>query len=71
MSGAATTCGSLVRSSQATEYKVSKLERTTPLKLAGGYSGTLTNMFIGPLPNALPGSILVNCLRVMSIDNNG
>ncbi|MNF03617.1 hypothetical protein D3C80_2029750 [compost metagenome] len=53
------------------EYKVSKFERTTPLKFAGGYSGTLTNMFIGPLPNSLPGSMLVNCLRVMSMVNSG
>ncbi|MNN91212.1 hypothetical protein D3C81_2092900 [compost metagenome] len=50
---------------------MSKFERTTPLKLVGGYSGTLTNIFIGPLPNALPGSMLVNCLRVMSIDSIG
>jgi hypothetical protein len=55
-------------SSQAMEYSVSKLERTTPLKSAGGYSGTLTNMFIGPLPNSLPGATLVNCLRDTSID---
>ncbi|MCY1458169.1 hypothetical protein D9M71_755280 [compost metagenome] len=65
------TSGSLVRSSHAMEYKVSKFERTTPLKFAGGYSGTLTNMFIGPLPNSLPGSMLVNCLRVMSMVNSG
>ena len=50
------------------EYSVSKLDRTTPLKSAGGYSGTLTNVFIGPLTNSLPGSTLVNCLREMSID---
>ena len=64
------TTGSFVMSSQATEYSVSKLERTTPLKSAGGYSGTLTNVFIGPL-KSLPGSTLVNCLRDTSIDMSG
>jgi hypothetical protein len=53
------------------EYRVSKLGRTTPLKLAGGYSGTLLNMFIGPLPNSLPGSMLVNCFLVISIVTRG
>ena len=48
-------CGSLVRSSHAIEYSVSKLTRTTSFMSAGGYAGTLTNMFIGPLPNSLPG----------------
>ena len=32
------TTGSFVISSHAMEYRVSKLERTTPLKSAGGYS---------------------------------
>src|SRR5438270_1753370 len=47
------TTGSFDMSSHAIEYSVSKLERTTPLKSAGGYAGTLVNMFIGPLPNSL------------------
>ena len=58
-------------SSHAMEYSVSKLERTTPLKSAGGYAGTLVNMFIGPLPNSLPGSMFVNVFREMSIDKSG
>jgi hypothetical protein len=70
MSGAETTI-SLLRSSQALEYKVSKFGRTTPRNVAGGYSGTLTNMFIGPLPNSLPDSMLVACLRVISIATSG
>ena len=65
------TTGSLVMSSHEAEYNVSKLERTTPLKSAGGYSGTLTNVFIGPLKDSLPCSTLVNCLREMSIDMMG
>ena len=59
------TTGSLVMSSHETEYSVSKLDRTTPLKSAGGYSGTLTNVFIGPLKSVVP---LVNCFRDTSID---
>jgi hypothetical protein len=57
--------GSLVMSSQEAEYSVSKFDRTTPLKSAGGYSGTLTIVFIGPLKSVVP---LVNCLRDTSID---
>jgi len=50
---------------------VSKFTRTTPLKLAGGYAGTLVNSFTGPLPNALPGSMFVDCFRVMSMMTSG
>ena len=46
---------------------MSKFGRTTSLMSAGGYVGTLTNIFIGPLAISLPGSMLVDCLRVMSI----
>ena len=44
------------------------MDRTTPLKSAGGYSGTLTNVFIGPLKSVVP---LVNCFRDTSIDSSG
>jgi hypothetical protein len=53
------------------EYSVSKFERTTPLKLAGGYSAMFENVFIGPLPTSLPGSMFVDCFRVRSIVTSG
>ncbi len=53
------------------EYSVSKLTRTTIFKSAGGYAGTLTNIFIGPLANSLPGSTFVDCFRVMSTEMRG
>ena len=52
-------------SSHETEYRVSKLDRTTPLKSAGGYSATFTNVFIGPRKSLMP---FVNCFRDKSID---
>ena len=49
---------------------MSKFERTTPLKSAGGYAGTFTKVFIGPLPNSGI-KILVDCRRVRSIVMSG
>ena len=71
VSGAETTTGSFVKSSQALEYSVSKFGRTTTFMSAGGNSGMLLNRLGGP-PIA-PGlaSILVSCFRVMSIDSKG
>ena len=71
MSGTETITGSLVRSSQALEYSVSKLGRTTTFMSAVGYAGMLTNVFGGPPSPPLPGSTLVSCLRVRSMVTSG
>ena len=55
MSGTETIIGSLVRSSHALEYSVSKFGRTTTLTFAGGNAGKFANVFIGPWPGSLAG----------------
>jgi hypothetical protein len=63
--------GSLVRSSQADEYKVSKLGRTTALKSAGGNSRMWANVPIGPNPGRSPAGRFVACRRVSSMMTSG
>jgi hypothetical protein len=63
--------GSFVRSSQALEYRVSKLGRTTARKSAAGYSRKWWKAFIGPNPGFFPGSTLVVTRRVTSIETSG
>lgn len=70
MSGTETIIGSLVKSSQALEYSVSKFGRTTTFMSAGGYSARLANVFIGVCkPSGL--ATLLNCFRVRSIVTSG
>ena len=71
MSGAETTIGPLVRSSQAVEYRVSKFGRTTSRKSASGKARMWVKAFIGPRPVILPASTLVSCRRVTSIVTSG
>ena len=71
MAGADTTMGSLVRSSQAEEYRVSKLGRTTALKSAGGNCRMWEKVPIGPNPGRSPEGRLVVCRRVSSIRTSG
>jgi hypothetical protein len=71
VSGAETTTGSFVKSSQALEYKVSKFGRTTTLMSAVGNSRILLNLLGGPPIAPAAASTLVSCFRVMSIDSSG
>ncbi len=50
---------------------MSKFGRTTALKSAAGNSRICEKVFIGPKPGLLPGSMLVACLRVVSMVTSG
>src|SRR3990167_2366764 len=63
--------GSLVRSSQAAEYSVSKLGRTTSRNEPGGKARMCANWFIGPNPGRASASKLIETRRGMSISTSG
>jgi len=66
-----TRTGSSVRSSQALEYRVSKVGRTTARKSAAGNARRWWNRFGGPAPGAEPAGLLTRISRVTSIVTSG